>query len=224
MNSQERDQLNQFLQQLVEVKLAQKDEEAENAIKEALAHQPDAGYLLVQRCLLQDQALHAAQAQIAALQQQLQQKNATTSSQSFLNGNPWASVSSNANSVPGASNYSMPSAQPNGDSAYARPIQQNSASGFGSSFLGNFATTAAGVVAGSFLFQGLGNLLGHHAQPSPSILGQHANADHIPEQTIINNYYGDSDQPTTHDHPEAHLASYTDDGLIEDSDLDSDWI
>lgn len=225
MNSLERDQLNQFLQQLVAARLNQKDEEADHLIKDALARQPDAGYLLIQRCLLQDQALHAAQAQISDLQRQLQQKTATPSSQSFLNDNPWAPAASNVNGVPGASHYQMPSPQPIGNSAYARPHPQNSAAGFGSSFLGNIATTAAGVVAGSFLFQGLENLLGHHAQPtSSSMLGQPPNADHMAEQTIINNYYGDSDPSAVHDHPEAHLASYSDDNFVEESDLDSDWI
>ena len=37
MNTQEREQLNQFLNKLVEVKLTEKDSEAENLIKEAIS-------------------------------------------------------------------------------------------------------------------------------------------------------------------------------------------
>lgn len=224
MNSQERDQLNQFLQQLVEVRLNQKDEEAERLIKDALARQPDAAYLLVQRCLLQDQALQAAQTQIRELQRQLQQKTAVSSNQGFLSDNPWASVANNVNDVPGASHYQMPSTQAMGNAAYARPNPQDSAAG--SSFLGNIATTAAGVVAGSFLFQGLENLLGHHTQPMSSTLLDQSlpPRDQLAEQTIINNYYGDLDPTTEHDYPDASLASYADDNFFEESDLDADWI
>ena len=222
MNAQEREQLNQFLQQLVNVKLSEKDSEAANLINESIALQPDAAYLLTQRCLLQDQALQVAQAQIADLQRQLQQKNTGSSNNSFLNDNPWAPASSNTNGVPGASNYQIPSAPTTQDNAaYARPAPQNA--GFGSSFLGNVATTAAGVVAGSFLFQGIGNLLGHH--PTQSAWGQQpTNAEHLADQTIINNYYGDSDQLAHNENTDVHLASYDDDNFIDDSDLDSDWI
>jgi hypothetical protein len=34
--------------------------------------------------------------------------------------------------------------------------------------LGTVATTAAGVVAGSFLFQGIQGLMGHHGQGEPA--------------------------------------------------------
>jgi len=222
MNAQEREQLNQFLQQLVNIKLAEKDNEAADLINASIAQQPDAAYLLTQRCLLQDQALQVAQAQIADLQRQLQQKNTSASNNSFLNDNPWAPASSNTNSVPGASNYQIPSTPPAQDNAaYARPTPQNA--GFGSSFLGNVATTAAGVVAGSFLFQGIGNLLGQHT--THSAWGQQPNnAEHFADQTIINNYYADSDQLASSEANDIHLASYDDDNFVDDSDLDSDWI
>lgn len=222
MNTQEREQLNQFLNQLLGVKLTAKDDEAEHLIQEAIARQPDAAYLLVQRSLLQDQALRAAQEQIADLQQRLQQKETAASNRGFLDDNPWAPT--NNNSVPGASNYRMPAAPSAPDNpAYARAMPQNQAQGFGSSFLGNVATTAAGVVAGSFLFQGIENLLGHHASPSP--LSQHPTGEHLSEQTVINNYYGDSDQLAHHDDNHgAQLANFDDDNFLDDSDFDSDWV
>ena len=49
MNVQERDLLNQLLKQLAEVKLTEKDAEAETLIREVTSKQPDATYLLAQR-------------------------------------------------------------------------------------------------------------------------------------------------------------------------------
>lgn len=229
MNAQERDQLNQFLRQLAEVKLTSKDPEAETLIRDAMVHQSDAAYLLVQRCLLQDQALRNAQAQIVELQNQLQHQQPTASNSSFLNDNPWAPPSTGDNRVPGASSYQMPNrtAPSNLNYAQAAP-SQNQASGFGSSFLGNVATTAAGVVAGSFLFQGIENLLGHHS-PSPwhSSTNEHqadAGEQHIPEQTVINNYYGDSEQALQHADYTPFPADDEDSGFFDDNNADSDWI
>ena len=209
------------MQQLVEVKLSEKDNEAQELIKQAITRQPDAAYLLVQRCLIQDQALHAAQSQIADLQQQLQQKKAASSSKNFLGDNPWAPASVTNEAVPGASNYQMP-ASASANPAYARAAPQSPATGFGSSFLGNVATTAAGVVAGSFLFQGIGNLLGHHGPSSP--WGHQPTDEHLAEQTVINNYYGDEDQLADNGGNDSHLANYDSDGFMDESDFDSDWV
>ena len=73
MNTQEREQLIQFLQQLTQAQTAQKDVEADTLIREACIRQTDAAYLLVQRAMLLDQALQNSQAQIARLQEALDQ-------------------------------------------------------------------------------------------------------------------------------------------------------
>ncbi|MDX8129409.1 DUF2076 domain-containing protein [Methylomonas sp. OY6] len=215
MNSQERNQLSQFLNQLNEVKLAQKDAEAEALIRDAVAKQPDAAYLLVQRALLQDQALTAAKAQIAELQNQLQ-AGASPQRGGFLGNDPWAQPANNSGAVPGAGNYQMPRG--------AAPAQ---APGFfgggGGSFLGNVATTAAGVVAGSFLFQGIESLMGHHGS---SAWGQQAMGEHsgLQEQTVVNNYYGDDAiQQANLDNSDDFSLSDADYSVPDDSN-DSDWI
>ncbi|WP_031435613.1 DUF2076 domain-containing protein [Methylomarinum vadi] len=222
MNTQEREKLSQFLQQLVDVKLTEKDQEADKYISSAISNQPDATYLLVQKCLIQDQALHAAQVQIADLQQQLrQQKNATASGSDFLHNDPWATPKKE-NSVPGADSYQVPSASDNAN--FSRMSPQNPGAGFGSSFLGNIASTAAGVVAGSFLYHGIGNLLGHHG--SPSSWDQSAADEQVGEQTVINNYYGDSDQLADSDMSDNYFSSNADDSFLDESgfdDFDSDW-
>lgn len=222
MNSAEREQLNQFLRQLVEVKLNEKDQEAQQLIAQAMATQPDAAYLLVQRCLLADQALQAAQTQIADLQQRAQQPSNANSGNSFLGGNPWVPASSGA--VPGGANYQVPNRRGMADASL--PPQAAAANqSAGSGFLSNIATTAAGVVAGSFLMHGIGNLLGHHSQPSP--WGEHDAGEHLSEQTVVNNYYGDSDAGLA-DNDGFQQAAYSVDNeqgdLMDDSDFDSDWV
>lgn len=194
MTPQEREPLTQLLKQLTDARVGEKSAEAEALIRESVAKQPDAAYLLVQRAMLLEQALNTAKAQIAQLQNQLQsqaQANQPANSRGgFLGGsNPWAqSLDAGANpvGVPGAGNYQLPRAAA---PAYAAPAPTG---GVGS-FLGSVATTAAGVVAGGFLFQGIENLLGsHHDGGMSSAWGDHggnSGGEHVSEQTIINNYY-----------------------------------
>ncbi len=97
------------------------------------------------------------------------------------------------------------------------------------SFLGNVATTAAGVVAGGFLFQGLENLLGsgHHAGFSG--WGDEP-VERVSEQTTINNYYetppdnglARNDDWSQGDDMEDFLAEDDSDSQFDDND-DSGW-
>lgn len=209
MNAQERDQLNQLLNQLSEVKLAAKDEEAQTLINEAAARQPDAAYLLVQRTMLLEQALNSAKARIDELQNQLQ-KNQAAQNNSFLSNDPWAQASKAA-LVPGANNYQIPR------EASQAPAAAPAFGGGSSSFLGNVATTAAGVVAGSFLFQGIGSLLGHHSGG----FGQQGFGEHAPEQTVINNYYGDDAKQladNSHNDNDQHDNNQNDDHVASNDD------
>jgi hypothetical protein len=200
MSPQEAQVLQNFLNQLVQARNVQKDPEAESMIANAVARQPDASYLLVQRALLMEQALESAKSQIASLQNQVQA--AQGSGHSFLDaantwGNHPAPVSRPA-AMPAQAGY-PPAApyQPQPSTAY--PPQYSATpqaapgffSGRGGSFLGTAAATAAGVAGGAFLFQGIGNLLGHHGG-SGFLDQQHAGALAQPvENTTINNYYND---------------------------------
>ena len=147
MNIQEREQLTQFLQQLKGAQVGAKDAEAERLIQETCRQQADANYLLVQRSLLLGQALETAQAEIARLQQALEPPRAT--SNSFLGGNAWGNT-------PAA--YAVGQQKP----VSPMPPAAVNAPSWGSGMLGTVATTAAGVVAGSFLFQGIEHLMGNH--------------------------------------------------------------
>lgn len=164
MNAQESQLLNDLLNQLVQVKGIVKDRDAEAMIARAVAQQPDAAYLLVQRVLLQEQALEAAKQQIASLQNRLQERQEANTS--FLGSSSiWGH--SGGQSVNAAKESGLP-AQPVQTPSYQPDLPQYQtaqrpawSSGMGS-FLGTAAATAAGVAGGAFLFQGLENLLGHH--------------------------------------------------------------
>lgn len=172
MNTQEREQLTQFLQQLTQAQASQKDSEADTLIREASMRQPDAAYLLVQRAMLLDHALQDSQAQIAHLQGELDKARAENRSGSFPNQYVWGSSSATQpHPAPQGSIYPAapaPATAPN-------PAVAPAASAWGSGMLGNIATTAAGVVAGGFLFQGIEHLLGNHSSNSGLMNGLSSN-------------------------------------------------
>ncbi len=159
MNLQEREQLTTFLQQLAQAQAGAKDEEAQAMIASTFARQPDAAYLVVQRALLLDAALQDTQAQITQLKAQLAQQRPATPASGFLDATTWGRQPSPVTSTPMMTSPPVQAVQP----APAGPP----ASGFQTpSFLSNMATTAAGVAAGAFLFQGINSLVGsHHNSP-----------------------------------------------------------
>ena len=167
MTPDERSLLQRFLQDLVQTRGVTKDAEADGMINDALRASPDAPYLLVQHAILSDQALHAAQAQVADLQNQARSASAPQSS--FLGGgqqpSPWARAA--APQAPMAASYPGPG-----------PF--NSGGGLGS-FLRSAGTTAAGVVGGSLLFEGISGLFG----------GGRGFGGGMPVENVTNNYYSD---------------------------------
>ena len=84
MNTQERDMLNAFLTQLTQAQVGPKEHEADTLIAQALAKQPNAGYLLVQRAMQLDFVLQQSQAKVAELQAQLERQKPVAQA-SFLN-------------------------------------------------------------------------------------------------------------------------------------------
>jgi hypothetical protein len=191
MNPQERAALEKFLDQLVQIHGVDKIAEADLMIQRAVQRQPDAAYLLVQRALLLGQALDAAKARIADLE-----RGQADSDQGFLTSG--ASGWSAANQAPAAAR-AAPAPPTQGPSSVAPPSGSvpppvfpapAPSPGAGSSFLGQVATTAAGVAGGAFLFEGIEGLLGHHGTAVPAPAGTA-----LPEDVTINNYYYPSDAP-----------------------------
>ena len=87
MSPSDTQKLHDFLGQLVQARGVQKDPEADSLIQRAVAQQPDAAYLLVQRALLMEQALDAARSRIAMLESQLD--NQQRSGGGFLDPHSW---------------------------------------------------------------------------------------------------------------------------------------
>ncbi|WP_306395967.1 DUF2076 family protein [Telluria beijingensis] len=163
MNPSDEKMLQDFLGQLVQAKGVTKDPEADALIQRAVAQQPDAAYLLVQRALLVEQALGNAKARIA----ELESRGNKESGGGFLDANAWGNSAAQnrpTNPVPGIGQGGYQQAAP----ATAQAAQPARGGGFlggaGGSMLGTVAATAAGVAAGSFLFHGIGNLLGNDGQ------------------------------------------------------------
>jgi uncharacterized protein len=195
MSPQDSQLLQDFLNQLVQARGVAKDPQAEEMINRAVARQPDAAYLLVQRSLLMQQALDNAKSEIAALQSQLRE-SAPQGRHSFLDPSTWGN---------GGGSRPSAAAQAQAQQPYAGSMQAQQAPagggflrGAGGSMLGNIAATAAGVAGGAFLFQGLEHLLGAHA--GNGFLGpQSALMSKPDETTIVNNYYGDDNRDENRD-------------------------
>lgn len=213
MTPQESQALQEFLAQLTQVQGITKDAQASGMIAEAFSRQPDAGYLLVQRTMLQDQALETARSQISRLQAQLQAdretRGATGGGGGFLDPSTAWGNSAAGRTQSGQGGQAMqggfgggmvppnryqpqagaPVAQQTAESQgqAAPPPRAGLFGGGGSGFLGSMAATAAGVAGGAFLFQGLGSLMGNHGGGN-GLMGQNG---HAPvENTTVNNYYG----------------------------------
>jgi uncharacterized protein len=184
MNNEESQLLRDFLSQLTLIRGVSKDAEADRLIQEAAVSQPDALYLLVQKAMLQDQALRQSQARIQALQQQVDQARrqpASPTSADFLARDPWAATASRTPySSPGAP--APMSAAPMGGGPWGgSPV---------SSFLGTAAATAAGVAGGAFLFHGIESLMSHHAHGADFTDTAYDDPHAGPENVTVNQYYG----------------------------------
>jgi hypothetical protein len=214
MTRDERELLQNFLAQLTQIHGIQKDPEADALIARAVAQQPDAAYLLVQRALLLQQALDQAKAQIA----ELQQRGQAAGGGAFLSGSHWGrsgepvattgpvSVTGRPLSAPGA-----PAPMPEPPATAPRP----GGLGAGGSFLGQAAATAAGVAAGAFLFQGIEGLLGHHGGAGFGWPGEHMSSA-VPDNVTVNEYFLNNDSTDQAD--DAEVSG--DDGSLQEADWD----
>lgn len=196
MTPQEKQLLERFLADMTAARAGQKDPEAEALIREAVARQPHAAYLLVQRALQLDQVLQMREAEVRKLQDELAQAKGGSGGSGFLNdAYAWGSRPTEAAAqspqspgsapIPGIRPQGVPGVQPQ-----AMPQQPAARPWGGSGMLGTVAGAAAGVVAGGFLYQGIQNLMhrndppgdsadhsaGHHAQ---GLLGDSTGFDQI---------------------------------------------
>ena len=195
MNATERDQLQQFLSALRQTRADPKDPTADGLISDAFRAQADAPYLLVQRAMGLGMALDAAQTRIEQLEAQnaqqlaqLAQWRATqvTPASAPANSGSWMSGAQAWGRGPETPAPAMPvrasTAQlASGSPAATRPAAmpaQAPTSAWGGGIMAQVATTAAGVVAGGLLFQGVQNLMGHN-KPAPTPNAEASSSDSL---------------------------------------------
>ncbi len=158
MTAQERDQLQQFLAALRQQRAQPKDVLADGLIRDALAQQPDAPYLLVQRSLALQLALDAAHARLGLLQAQCDEQAARLASA--------ASPTAAGATLPGGEG-SVDADRARVQAAPMAPALPSASSPWGRGLLAQVGGTAlgvtTGVVAGGLLLQGLQGLWGSDA-------------------------------------------------------------
>lgn len=237
MDNNERQLLAQFLDQLVQARGIAKDPDADAMIRNANAQQPDAAYLLVQKALLQDQALKNAKVQIDQLQAEinnLRSQLSSSSTQAASAGTPsffgGASFMGGGNSAP---RPTVPAPAP----AYAAPAPgyppmapqaAAPASSPWGGFLASAATTAAGVAGGAFLFEGISSLMGgHHSSGDHGggFLSSNNGYDNLPQQNVenvtVNNYYEGSASDNAPQDTNLAYNTDNDDDVLNDDSLDA---
>ena len=159
MTPEERQRVDELFERLSSLETSPRDRDAEGAIASGLRRAPNATYALVQTVLVQDEALRAAEARIAELEQQ----NGAARPGAFDAGAPRSFLDSMRDSFFGSSapRGSVPSVRPGASAPMWNGAQEppRAASG-GGSFLGTAAAAAAGVIGGSLLINSLRGMMG----------------------------------------------------------------
>ena len=176
MTPAERQLVADLFDRLATLEDAQRDPDAERAIRDGLSQAPNAVYALVQTALVQDEALKRANARIQELEAELGIGNEPPRKGDFLDNmrdsifgrreEPRGSV---PNVRPGEAPMGAPAgfrtgAQPMGPPPGYGPGSQMQPPppepGRGGSFLGTAAAAAAGVIGGSLLLDGIRGMMG----------------------------------------------------------------
>jgi hypothetical protein len=202
MTPQERDLLTNLVDRLRQAPAQDIDQEAQSMIADLVRDKPDTPYVLAQTVLIQDYALHQAQARIAQLEQQAKGQHHEGGFLSSIFGSskpaqPQPSYQPQPAPQPQPAYAAPPPAGPWGQAPVGAPQYFAQSSGQ-PSFLRSAATTAAGIAGGALLFEGIESLFGGRGGglgyggfggagfggPQPGIT----------ETVINNNYYDDPGQ------------------------------
>jgi hypothetical protein len=188
MTPQERELITALFDRLAALESAPRDADAERAIAEGLSRAPHAIYPLVQSVLVQDEALKVANARIEELEAALGEPATGKPQGGFLDtmrdsllgrreaphgsvpsvhpgGSPWANSPGYRAEAPAGQPGGSPWANSQGYRAEAPPPSAGMApapSGYGGSFLGTAAASAAGMIGGGLLLNGIRSMLGGH--------------------------------------------------------------
>ena len=174
MTPEERKLVIELFDRLATLEDAQRDPDAERLIKDGMRQAPNAAYALVQTVLVQDEALKRADARLQALESGNEAPGHDTS---FLGGirDSLFGARESRGSVPSVRSDSGSSTAGASVSPAWRAGTQQSSPGWagppapaapfaqGGSFLGTAASTAAGVIGGALLLDGIRSMMGHHS-------------------------------------------------------------
>ena len=156
MQAQERELITGLFGRLQPFEAQPRDSEAEALIRDLVARQPSAPYLLVQTVLVQEQALKAAQDRIAELEANA--GAAAPAAPGFLGSAPKIGPWGTSPAAPAAAPQPIPPTRSPLQAALApQPA--------GGGFLRTALTTAAGVAGGALLFEGIRGLMGSNPGP-----------------------------------------------------------
>jgi len=169
MTPQERQLVDELFDRLAALENAPRDTDAERAITEGLGRAPHAVYALVQTAIVQDEALKRANARIAELEgsdEPPRQAGFLDNMRETLFGRDERrgsvpNVRQAPAGAPGFAGAPGYAGTPAGPSAYGQPTAQTI--GSGGSFLGTAAASAAGMIGGAMLLNGIRSMFGHSA-------------------------------------------------------------
>lgn len=189
MTPQEQELVEDLFDRLAKLESMPRDPAAERLIAEGARGAPHALYALVQTALLQDEALKRANARIEELQAQLgggeepqqRQGGFLDSMRDALGfGEPRGSVPSVR---AGRAGPPWRGDEPGGPYPQQMPppgYAGGPAFGTGGSFLGNAASTAAGVLGGALLLDGIRSMFGHQSAHASQGFGDIARGREAP--------------------------------------------
>jgi hypothetical protein len=166
MTPEERQRVDELFERLAQLETAPRDTQAERAIAEGLARAPHAIYPLVQTVLVQDEALKRADARIRELSgTDAEPRSGGGFLDSMRNTLTGGSAHTSVPSV--RTSASEPDTRWNRGGALAAagspPAEAPApAPGFGGSFLGTAAASAAGMIGGALLLNSISSMFGHH--------------------------------------------------------------
>jgi hypothetical protein len=170
MRPEEREMIQDLFDRVGATTTESNDRDAERFIRDAVARNPNAPYVLVQTVLLQEEALRRADERIRELQE-VQAANDDRGSRSFLDsardsGRRFGQ-SGGGGSVPnaGVRQNDADSFRRPDDTRYAQPpvAQPGPPMGGGGGFLSSALSTVGGVAGGMLLADGIRGLFGGHA-------------------------------------------------------------
>lgn len=222
MTPQERELLTNLVNRLRQSPQQDLDQEAESMINDLVSEKPETSYILAQTVLIQDYALHQAQARIAELEKKAQEgKHEGGFLSAIFGGNkpaqPDPRPQPSYQPQPSYAPQPQPAAGPWGPAPqpapqyFVQPVGQPS-------FLRSAATTAAGIAGGALLFQGIESLFGGHPGFGYGGFGGAGFGGFAPQpgitETVINNY---NDDPA---HGETHADFDHDRGGVDNANFD----